>query len=73
MLSSSQKKAIEFILKGHSVLLTGSPGTGKSYILQYIIKELKNLGITSTTGCSAININGTTLHAFFGLKPNFEI
>lgn len=73
MLSSSQKKAIEFILKGHSVLLTGSPGTGKSYILQYIIKELKNLGITSTTGCSAININGTTLHAFFGLKPNSNI
>ena len=70
MLTQSQTNAIEIILKGHNVLLTGSPGTGKSYILQYIInKNLhRKLGITATTGCAAININGTTVHSFFGLK-----
>lgn len=75
MLTQSQTNAIEIILKGHNVLLTGSPGTGKSYILQYIInKNLhRKLGITATTGCAAININGTTIHSFFGLKPNQNI
>ena len=55
-----------------SVFLTGSPGTGKSFTLRKLIEYFKdnnyNIGITSTTGCSAILIGARTLHSF--LKIN---
>jgi ATP-dependent DNA helicase PIF1 len=75
MLSASQEKALETILKGETIFLTGSPGTGKSYILQIVIEKLiyKNIGITATTGCAAVNIGGTTLHSFFNIKPDTDI
>lgn len=74
-LSISQEKALETILKGETIFLTGSPGTGKSYILQIVISKLinKNIGITATTGCAAVNIGGTTLHSFFNIKPDTNI
>lgn len=56
--------------KGRNMLLTGPAGTGKSYNIDYIQKQLKDKGLdvvlTSTTGISAININGITAHRFFG-------
>jgi ATP-dependent exoDNAse (exonuclease V) alpha subunit len=74
-LSPSQEKALETILNGETIFLTGSPGTGKSYILQTVIEKLinKNIGITATTGCAAVNIGGTTLHSFFNIKPDTDI
>ena len=54
-----------------NVFLTGSPGTGKSYTLKKIIGHFKyiskNVGITSTTGCSAILIGARTLHSYLKL------
>lgn len=75
VLSITQEKALERILEGETIFLTGSPGTGKSYLLHVIIKKLfhKNLGITATTGCAAVNIGGTTLHSFFKIKPDTDI
>lgn len=75
MLTTSQNEAIKDVLNGKTIFLTGSPGTGKSYLLRYIIQLLKhkNLGITATTGCAAVNIGGNTLHSYFGLKPNIDI
>ena len=75
MLTTSQNDAIKRVLNGENIFLTGSPGTGKSYLLRYIIALLKhkNLGITATTGCAAVNIGGNTLHSYFGLKPNMDI
>lgn len=75
MLTNTQTIAIQSVLNGENIFLTGSPGTGKSYLLRYIINLLKhkNIGITATTGCAAVNIGGTTLHSYFGLKPNIDI
>ena len=68
-------KVYNFIKQGKSVFITGGAGTGKSYILQQLkeyIPELKN-NITSTTGISAININGATIHSWAGLgKIDFD-
>lgn len=55
-----------------NIFLTGSPGTGKSYTLKKIIGHFKyvskNVGITSTTGCSAILIGARTLHSYLKLS-----
>jgi ATP-dependent DNA helicase PIF1 len=75
MLSKKQENAIQSILNGDTIFLTGSPGTGKSFVLQLVIPQLihKNVGITATTGCAAINVGGTTIHSFFKLKPDTNV
>ncbi len=50
-----------------SLFLTGKAGTGKSTLLQYIIGDLdKNYVLLAPTGIAALNINGQTIHSFFG-------
>ena len=57
-----------------SIFLTGSPGTGKSFTLRKLIEYFKennfNIGVTSTTGCSALLIGARTLHSFLKLSVN---
>jgi ATP-dependent DNA helicase PIF1 len=71
MLNQEQSSAVVAILEGKNVFLTGPPGTGKSYTLKEIIHKLKDankkIAITSSTGCSAILINGQTVHSFMGM------
>lgn len=54
-----------------NVLMTGIGGTGKSFNIKLIKQECDSLGITcnitSTTGVSANNIGGTTIHKFTGI------
>lgn len=75
MLSKKQANVIQSILNGDTIFLTGSPGTGKSFVLQKIMPQLlhKNVGITATTGCAAINVGGTTIHSFLKLKPDTNV
>lgn len=75
MLAKKQESVIQSILNGDTIFLTGSPGTGKSFVLQVIMPKLfhKNVGITATTGCAAINVGGTTIHSFFKLKPDTNV
>ena len=42
-LSYEQKKALELSLKRESLFITGGAGTGKSYIIKRIIKELEKI------------------------------
>lgn len=76
-----QGLALEIMLSGESVLLTGSAGAGKTFVLNQFIKIAKNEGkhvsVTATTGLAATHLGGTTIHSWAGigisdsLEPNF--
>ncbi|GMO64004.1 MAG: hypothetical protein Ta2D_10850 [Rickettsiales bacterium] len=66
-LSKSQKLAFDKIKEGKNVFITGPAGTGKSYLLNCLKKEYKNLHITASTGIAAVNVGGFTIHSWAGL------
>lgn len=65
-------------LKHGNVFLTGGAGVGKSTITNEIIsdyrKRSKQVVSLGSTGVSAVNIGGFTVHSFFvfGISSNFE-
>lgn len=67
----NQKTAMEVLKTGRNVFLTGSAGTGKTYLLNQYIEYLRNRKINpvvlAPTGIAASHINGMTIHSFFGL------
>ncbi|MBT5503110.1 AAA family ATPase, partial [Candidatus Falkowbacteria bacterium] len=53
-----------------SFFVTGKAGTGKSTLLEHIrLYNKKKSVVLAPTGISAINVNGETIHSFFGIKP----
>lgn len=70
-MNAEQIVALQTVLSGKNVFLTGPPGTGKSYILKAVIQQLKEkqikYAITASTGCSAVLINGQTIHSYLGM------
>ena len=65
------------MLEGHSVLLTGQAGAGKTYVLNEFIKRAKDDGktvaVTATTGLAASHLGGTTIHAWSGIGIHDEL
>lgn len=74
MLDGSQKKIVENLKDGKNVMMLGIAGSGKSYLINNLQAFLpdKKVFLTSTTGVSAININGSTVHSFFGVGLGVE-
>ena len=71
-LSDEQRRAAEVPLEEKcNAFITGAAGTGKSYVLKYLIQEMHNrgirYGIAAPTGVAAVNVGGSTLHSFFGI------
>jgi ATP-dependent exoDNAse (exonuclease V) alpha subunit len=66
-----QEKALSILKSGKNVFLTGSAGTGKTYVLnQYIdyLKERKvKVAVTASTGIAATHMNGMTIHSWSGI------
>lgn len=57
-----------------NIFITGKAGTGKSTLLNYFrSKTDKKIVVLAPTGVSALNIEGETIHSFFGFKPNVTI
>lgn len=69
-----QELALEIMLAGESVLLTGPAGSGKTYLLSQFIKlakkEGKSVAVTATTGLAASHLGGSTIHAWSGIGIN---
>ena len=64
-LAEEQQKALNEMLLGHNIFLTGEAGTGKSTIVQKF-KRLtsRNSVFLAPTGIAAVNIGGSTIHSF---------
>lgn len=66
-----QRQALQVLLDGRSVFLTGSPGAGKTYLLSEFIRRArkagKNVAVTASTGIAATHIGGSTIHSWSGL------
>jgi len=73
--SDEAKRAIDLIQNSSAnVFVTGKAGTGKSTLLEYVRNNSNSKTIVlAPTGIAAINIDGETIHSFFGLKPGFEL
>jgi ATP-dependent exoDNAse (exonuclease V) alpha subunit len=72
-----QGMALEIMLSGESVLLTGSAGAGKTFVLNQFIQlaksEGKHVSVTATTGLAATHLGGTTIHSWAGIGISDEI
>jgi len=67
----TQEQALSILKSGRNVFLTGSAGTGKTYVLNQYINYLKErkvpVAVTASTGIAATHMNGMTIHAWSGI------
>lgn len=74
----TQTEALEIMLSGRNVFLTGPPGSGKSYVIESFINQvskIKKIALTATTGISASLIGGITIHSWAAMgitKPDIS-
>lgn len=73
-----QETALSLLKSGRNIFLTGSAGTGKTYVLNQYIKYLKErkipVAVTASTGIAATHMNGQTIHSWcgMGVKDNIH-
>lgn len=83
-LTMEQSHVADRIIKGSgNILITGSAGTGKTFLLRHIIAALRRehshaaIAVTAATGVAAMHIQGTTLNSFagigFGVRPGGSV
>lgn len=69
-LNTEQKLCFDAAMSGKNLFISGPGGVGKSYVLRCITEEFKkrsvNHRVTASTGISAVNINGATIHSLLG-------
>ena len=72
-LNEQQQCVLEELEKGNNILITGPGGTGKTFLIHHIRKQLetsgKKVAITSLTGMAALLIGdgARTIHSWSGL------
>ncbi len=69
-LTDEQQEAFDEMKACKNVFITGSGGHGKSFLIRHYIDSYKmkhRIGLTSTTGVSALIIGGSTLHSYLGI------
>ena len=69
-LNAEQKEALNLMLEGKNVFLTGEAGTGKSTVLREFQRlQGEKTVFLAPTGIAAVQLGGTTLHSFFLFPP----
>ena len=69
-LNDEQQAALDAMMSGRNVFLTGEAGTGKSTVLREFLGRCdRPCAVLAPTGVAAINVGGTTIHSFLMLKP----
>ena len=71
-LNEEQRVVSDSVLSdGSNVFITGAAGTGKSFLLKFLVQRLRDKGlivsVTASTGVAADMIDGTTLHSWSGV------
>ncbi|MCF7906805.1 AAA family ATPase [Patescibacteria group bacterium] len=73
----TQQQALKILKSGVNVFLTGSAGTGKTFLLNqfisYLRKSNKKIGITASTGIAATHLEGRTIHSWSGIGIKKEM
>ena len=71
LLNDDFRYALEVLEKsGNSLFITGKAGTGKSTLLQLFRNTTKKkVAVLAPTGVAALNVQGQTIHSFFGFPP----
>jgi ATP-dependent DNA helicase PIF1 len=74
-LSEEQSRALALAKEGKSLLITGPGGTGKTFLIREIVKELKSeykiVGVSALTGAAAslmTDLGARTLHSWAGMS-----
>lgn len=52
-----------------AIFVTGKAGTGKSTLIHWLRSQLDSCAVVAPTAIAASNIQGDTIHSFFGLPP----
>uniref|UniRef100_A0A6C0JY68 ribonuclease H n=1 Tax=viral metagenome TaxID=1070528 RepID=A0A6C0JY68_9ZZZZ len=71
--TAEQREAIDAVLAGQTIFLTGPGGTGKSFLLKVLYEEFnktgKKMAVTAMTGCAALLLgpHAKTLHSWAGV------
>lgn len=75
-LNAEQQQVVDKVLQGENVIITGSAGTGKSFLIKYLCREFDRMGkiyrIVAPTGVAAVNVGGQTIHRFLGIRPEIH-
>ncbi len=67
----TQAEALSIMKTGVNIYLTGSAGSGKTYLLNQYIQYLRDhdisVAVTASTGIAATHMGGITIHGFSGI------
>src|SRR3989344_8108355 len=73
----TQSAALNLLMMGNNVFLTGQAGSGKTYLLNEYVKFLKKnkvmVAVTASTGVAATHLNGSTIHSWSGIGVKKDI
>jgi ATP-dependent exoDNAse (exonuclease V) alpha subunit len=73
----TQAQALAIMKTGVNIYLTGSAGSGKTYLLNQYISYLREhdipVAITASTGIAATHMNGMTIHGWSGIGIREEL
>lgn len=70
ILRHQQEQALQAMKDKKNIFITGAGGVGKTALIKHFTKlyqNVKTIAVTSTTGTSALLINGTTLYSYLGI------